>query len=150
MKKLLFYAAALLAAISFSACSDDDENGLPASPENIAGTWQIIQEKGWEVDCGYKDTFLENYPDEGWYYTFTFDKDGSFTETEIWGQEVSDTYNGSYSISGKELEISCYYGYYSYSHFEIKKLTESQLVLFVIIDDSDFQSEYTATFKRIE
>ena len=151
MKKLLFYAAALLAAISFQACSDDDENGLPATPENIAGTWQIVQEKGWEIDWDEKDTFLENYPDkDGWYYTFTFDKDGSFTVTEIWGKEDggdTSTENGSYSISGKELRLNI--RGYNQRHIEIRKLTKSQLVLFVIMD-YDLQSEYTATFKRIE
>ncbi len=148
MKKLFFYAAALLAAISFSACSDDDENGLSATPENIAGTWQIIQEKGWEIDWGEKDTFLEKYPDEdGWYYTFTFDKDGSFTETEIWGQEVVDTNNGSYSISGKELIMD--YDNESIK-YEIRKLTASELVLQEIYKESDYSFEETLTFKRIK
>ncbi len=107
---------------------------LPATPENIAGTWLLAQEKGWEIDAGEKDVFLEYYPDDqGSYETFTFDEDGSLTWTLFWGEELdgdTDTENGSYSISGKELKINIRSNDYDDTHFEIKKLTESQLVLF--------------------
>lgn len=64
MKKLFFCAAALLAAISFSACSDNDETNLPATPASLAGTWQITHNEGWETYDGEKETYSEKYPDE--------------------------------------------------------------------------------------
>ncbi len=132
----------------------EETPNLPATPENIAGTWLLAQEKGWEIDAGEKDVFLEYYPDDqGSYETFTFDEDGSLTWTLFWGEELdgdTNTENGSYSISGKELKINIRSNDYDDTHFEIKKLTESQLVLFATRDKSHGQSEYTATFKRIE
>ncbi len=147
MKKFFFFAAALFAAISFAACSDDDEPGLPATPESIAGTWQITHEKGWEIYDGEKEVWSENYPDEeGGYYTYTFDKNGSFTESSYKDNELRNTYNSSYSISGNELTIKNG----GYPTFEIKKLTGSQLVLFESENGSDGSWESTMVFRRIE
>ncbi len=146
MKKLFFCAAALLAAISFAACSDDDEPNLPATPESIAGTWQITHEKGWEIYDGGKETWSANYPEEGEYWTYTFDKNGAFTLIEYEDNRVRYTTNSTYLISGNELTIK-YEG-----TFEIKKLTESQLVL-IEREEYDIENaswETTMTFKRIE
>jgi len=149
MKKLFFCAAALLAAISFSACSDDDEPNLPLTPESIAGTWQCTHEDGWEIYDGEKDTWSDNYPDEeGWYATCSFDENGSFTQSEYDNDKIDYTGNGTYSISGNKLTIKIKY---EDAHtFEIKKLTGSQLVLFDKGADSYGSWEITTTLKRIE
>lgn len=149
MKKLLFYAAAVLAAISFSACSDDDEEPtLPATPGNIAGTWQLIHEKTWEkYGDGEEETWSESFPNEdGWYMTYMFDENGSFTETGYRHNEAYNTDHGSYSISGNELLID------DYALFEIKKLTKSRLVLIERGEDDieNASFEDIMTFKRIE
>ncbi len=144
MKKLFFCAAALLAAVSFSACSDDDEPNLPATPESIAGTWQITQEKGWEIYDGGKETWSATYPEDGGYWTYTFNKNGAFTLIEYEDNRVPYTFNGTYSISGNELTIE------SEGTFEIKKLTESKLVLVESENGSEASWETTMTFKRIE
>ena len=47
MKKLFLLVAAMFAAVSFSACSDDDDNKI--DPNQIAGTWQITREVGYEI-----------------------------------------------------------------------------------------------------
>lgn len=149
MKKLFFCAAALLAAISFSACSGDGEPNLPATPENIAGTWQLTHEDGWKIYDGEKDTWSDNYPDEeGWYAICSFDKNSSFTQNEYDNDKVDYTGNGTYSISGNKLTIKIKY---EEAHtFEIKKLTGSQLVLFEKDTYEDYSGETTTTLKRIE
>ncbi len=154
MKKLLFYAAALLAAISFSACSDDDEEPtLPATPGNIAGTWQNIYEEGWEICEGEKETWSADITKENWYRTYSFDESGTYVETDYGYNEDSSTYevdytiNGTYSISGNTITLQ----YYPYT-MKIKKLTESRLVLVEsLIDESeDLSAETITTYKRIE
>ena len=149
MKKFFFCAAALLAAISFSACSDDDENMLPATPENIAGTWQSIQEDGWAFKGGEKDTWSNKLPDEedGWYMTYSFDKNGSYTESEYSdGDEDGFSTYGTYSISGNKITLTTDYG--SPAIREITKLTDSRLVLVQGSTEAGYQ--IAMTFKRIK
>ena len=43
MKKLFLIVAAMFAVVSFSACSDDDDN----KDASIVGTWQITYYEGW-------------------------------------------------------------------------------------------------------
>ncbi len=149
MKKLFFCTAALLAAISFAACSDkndDEENNLPATPENIAGTWQIVSEAGWEIDEGEKVTWSEKFPDEdGWYWTIAFDKNGTCVETQYTTGESPDTSCYAYSISDNKLTVTNT-EYQESETFEIKKLTESQLILYY----GTKSQESTQTYKRIE
>ncbi len=149
MKKLFFCAAALLAAISFSACSDDDdENNLPITSDSIVGTWQIVKGEEGEIYEGEADSWTENYPDEdGWYYTFTFSKDGSCTVIEYRHGGESERETGTYSISGNKLTIT---GTYFADEYEIKKLTESQLVLFSSGATPEGSWKSTETYKRIK
>ncbi len=150
MKKLFFCTAALLAAISFSACSDDDETDLTATPDTIAGTWKIVHIEGWDIYDGEKDTWSFDYPDEdGWYYTLTFDKKGSGIRSEYEGENEIDREIATYSISGNTLTtISSESS--SESSCEITKLTKSELVLLDIYEESDYSFEETFTFKRIK
>lgn len=74
MKKLFLIVAAMFVAVSFSACSDDDEK---VNPNNIVGTWQITREVGYEIVPG-EGKFEKDitYPiddvndDYGFYYTY--------------------------------------------------------------------------------
>lgn len=153
MKKLFFCAAALLAAISFAACSDNDEPNLPITSESIVGTWQAIHEKGYCIyDDGEesgKETWSDDYPDEdGYYWTLTFDKNGTCVKTEYdSGKSYSVHY--TYSISGNMLTLN-YSGEDEAEEYEIKKLTESQLVLFEKGVDANYSWENTTTYKRIK
>ncbi len=143
MKKLFFCAAALLAAISFAACSDDDdEPNLPVTLENIAGTWQIVNETGWEIYDGEKEAWSENYPDEeGWYYTFTFNKDGSMIDTVY--EDGVEKFTSDYSISGNTIHGDSF-------TYEIQKLTQSELVLLHTLSEPNYSFEEIMTFKRIK
>ncbi len=148
MKKLFFCAAALLAAISFAACSDDDEPNLTATPENIAGTWQIVHSQGWESYGGEKEPWSFDYPDEdGWYYTLTFDKNNSCINTSYEVDYAPFSQNYSYSILDNILTLK---NIEETQTFEIKKLTESELVLYIHYEISTESMESTDTYKRIK
>ena len=167
MKKFVF-CAALFAAISFAACSDDDESNLPVTEANIVGTWQIVNEQGYEDDHydGHKDTWSEDYPyvdDDGWWYwTYTFDEGGTGTYTDIGtidkGKvEYVDQAKFSYSISGNTLTIKGDPNDDDWdidNIYQIKSLTKSQLVLFASEYGGDWGDggswENTMTFKRIK
>ncbi len=150
MKKLFFCAAALLAAISFSACSDNDETNLPATPASLAGTWQITHNEGWETYDGEKETYSEKYPDEdGFYWTLAFNKNGKCVSTEYENGKVVYTSDYTYTISGSTLTLK-YSGYSDEDSYQIKKLTESQLVLFNSGKDEESAWENTETYKRIK
>ena len=151
MKKLIF-CAALFAAISFAACSDDDESNLPVTEANIVGTWKIVHEQGYEDDGHEIETWSEDSPftdSDGywWYWTYTFDEGGTGTYTEYEEGDSSPYLERfSYSISGNTLKMSmrdlgC----------QIKSLTKSRLVLFESHDDNDgSHTENTMTYKRIK
>lgn len=152
MKKLFFCAAALLAAISFSACSDDDETNLPATPESIAGTWQITLDQGWCIyDDGEesgKETWSDKYPDEeGFYWTYTFNQNGTGQYSKCRSEETLSVSSITYSISDNKLTLK-YSG--ETDIYEIKNLTESQLVLLRTYKDDTELEEGTETYKRIE
>ena len=154
MKKFVF-CAALFAAISFAACSDDDESNLPATEANIVGTWQIVHEQGYEDD-GYEiETWSEDFPytdDEVWFYwTNKFDKGGTGTHTYYQEGDSPASWKFSYSISGNTLTISDEdEGGGDIVRYRIDKLTKSQLVLFESTDDYNDHTENTMTYKRIE
>ena len=147
MKKLFFCAAALLAAISFAACSDDDATKLPITPDTIAGTWQITHEKEIEIIGDDKDSWSKNYPDEdGYYWTMTFDKNGSAIKTDYYPDEAPISRYYTYSISGNKITVKDFYP----STWVIKELTESQLVLSSNEGVLFVSYEVTDTYKRIQ
>ncbi len=153
MKKLFFCAAALLAAISFSACSDDDEPNLPATPANIAGTWQIVHSQGWEIYDGKKEPWSDDYPmasEDNYYWTYTFDKGGTCTRTSYEDGDSPYSWARSYSISGNTLTLKDDEYPDEGDIYQIKSLTESQLVLFESGKDSESSWESTETYKRLK
>ena len=155
MKKLFFCAAALLAAISCAACSDDEEPNLPIAPGTIAGTWQITHEQGW---CTYddgeesgKETWSDDYPDEdGYYWTYTFNQDGTGQYSEYRTGTTPHVYNITYSISGNNFMVENSPFLEPEDTYEIKKLTESQLVLVRTYKGETELEESTETYKRIQ
>ena len=64
MKKLFLIVAAMFAAVSFSACSDDDDKDA-----SIIGTWMIAHSEGWVIySDGTRDDFNDDYPNDIDYY----------------------------------------------------------------------------------
>lgn len=142
MKKLFLIVAAMFAVVSFSACSDDDDK---MNPNNIIGTWQIIESQ--ETD-GESD---EIWPTENDYYTYTFNDNG--TAILKWHDGSNEVYNYTYSINGNVLTLQEKNETEPMTYiFQIKELTKSRLVLFeheVNPDDENDVYEATLTFKKI-
>ena len=143
MKKLFLIVAAMFEVVSFSACSDDDDKNV--NPNQIIGTWQIIEIR--ENDS-YSD---EIWPTESDYYTYTFNENG--TAILKWHDGSNEEYNYNYSINGNVLTMNEKNTTEPMTDiFQIKELTKSRLVLFeheVNPDDENDVYEATLTFKKI-
>ena len=143
MKKLFLIVAAMFAAVSFSACSDDDDKDV--NPNQIIGTWQIIEI---HENDSYSD---EIWPTESDYYTYTFNENG--TAILKWHDGSNEEYNYNYSINGNVLTMNEKNTTEPMTYiFQIKELTKSRLVLFeheVNPDDENDVYEATLTFKKI-
>ena len=159
MKKLFLIVAAMFAAVSFSACSDDDDNKI--DPNQIAGTWQITREVGYEIVPG--EGKMEKdiaYPiddvndDYGFYFTYTLNENGTGRYKSYYyydNNRLDSNWSIEYTISNNQLLM------YEEpeegnptSVYDIKELTKNKLVLFEKIDDNDgYKAEITTTFKRI-
>ena len=142
MKKMLLLAAVMFAAVTFSACSDDDDK---MNPNNIIGTWQIIEI---HENDSYSD---EIWPTESDYYTYTFNENG--TAILKWHDGSNEEYNYNYSINGNVLTMNEKNTTEPMTYiFQIKELAKSRLVLFeheVNPDDENDVYEATLTFKKI-
>lgn len=143
MKKLFLIVAAMFAVVSFSACSDDDDKDV--NPNQIIGTWQIIEI---HENDSYSD---EIWPTESDYYTYTFNENG--TAILKWHDGSNEEYNYNYSINGNVLTMNEKNTTEPMTYiFQIKELTKSRLVLFeheVNPDDENDVYEATLTFKKI-
>jgi len=143
MKKLFLIVAAMFVAVSFSACSDDDDKDV--NPNQIIGTWQIIEI---HENDSYSD---EIWPTESDYYTYTFNENG--TAILKWHDGSNEEYNYNYSINGNVLTMNEKNETEPMTYiFQIKELTKSRLVLFeheVNPDDENDVYEATLTFKKI-
>lgn len=153
MKKLFFFAAAMFAAVSFSACTDDDKDkDLPITAANLAGTWQITLSEGWEIYDGTRDEWHIPYPDTSdgnYYWTFSFNNQDSgncIKETFADYHDPNKVYaeDYTYSLSGKTLKLGPQNEIPL--NYEIKKLTQSQLILY----RSGEKYEETEIYTRIE
>lgn len=143
MKKLFLIVAAMFAVVSFSACSDDDDKDV--NPNQIIGTWQIIEI---HENDSYSD---EIWPTESDYYTYTFNENG--TAILKWHDGSNEEYNYNYFINGNVLTMNEKNTTEPMTYiFQIKELTKSRLVLFeheVNPDDENDVYEATLTFKKI-
>ena len=143
MKKLFLIVAAMFAVVSFSACSDDDDKDV--NPNQIIGTWQIIEI---HENDSYSD---EIWPTESDYYTYTFNENG--TAILKWHDGSNEEFNYNYSINGNVLTMNEKNTTEPMTYiFQIKELTKSRLVLFeheVNPDDENDVYEATLTFKKI-
>lgn len=149
MKKLFLFVAVMMTAVVFSSCSKDEDE-IPT----IIGTWQITHSEGYaEYSDGTRDDFYEDYPDkyDGFYWTYTFNNDGTFVEQQlVVGKPTTSTpYDyATYSLSGNTLSITNITG--RTTIFEIKELTDSQLILYEQAEEAHQKYEHTYIYKRIK
>ena len=157
--RLLFGAFFLVAATAFTGCSDDDDNKI--DPNQIAGTWQITREVGYEIVPGEGKMEKDiTYPiddvndDYGFYFTYTFNENGTGRYKSYYyydNNRLDSNWSIEYTISNNQLLM------YEEpeegnptSVYNIKELTKSKLVLLYKVDDSDgYKAEITTTFKKI-
>ena len=93
MKKLFLIVAAMFAAVSFSACSDDDDNGGKApTPEKWVK--QIVFRAEW---------------DESWTTTITYDSENRVKKIDgLRNDSYEFTYNGnSLTVKGSDRTYTC-------------------------------------------
>jgi len=93
MKKLFFIVAAMFVAVSFSACSDDDDNGGKApTPEKWVK--QIVFRAEW---------------DESWTTTITYDSENRVKKIDgLRNDSYEFTYNGnSLTVKGSDRTYTC-------------------------------------------
>ena len=153
MKKLFLLVAAMFAAVSFSACSDDDDNKIDPN--------QITREVGYEIVPGEGKMEKDiTYPiddvndDYGFYFTYTFNENGTGRYKSYYyydNNRLDSNWSIEYTISNNQLLM------YEEpeegnptSVYNIKELTKSKLVLLYKVDDSDgYKAEITTTFKKI-
>ena len=149
MKKLFLIAASLFAAVSFSACSDDND-----SDASIVSTWMITHSEGWVIySDGSRDDFNDDYPNDidSYYWTYSFDDNGACVEKSYTDHATDDDHPTyfTYTISGKTLTLKESNGAFQYV-FEIQSLTSQSLVLFEKGEkDNGEKFEYTYTYKKI-
>lgn len=150
-KKLFLIVAAMFAVVSFSACSDDDDN----KDASIVGTWQITYYEGWATfSDGTRDDWSDAYPltSEGnYYWTYTFNENGTCVQTDYSDNKNDDSspMHFTYSVNGNTLTMTESTGEFQ-NVFQIKKLSQSQLVLFRSGEDAHEKFEETETYKRIK
>ncbi len=159
MKKLFFLAAALFAACSLSACSDEEENST-LTPDQIIGTWQITLDQGWATYAdGTRDDWSVTYPDASdgnYYWTYTFREEGtcvreSHADYYTPGENHTDEY--SYTIAGNRLTMKCTTDSDLDFACTIQSLSSKQLVLYTRDTEASIsheEFEETEIYKRVK
>jgi len=98
MKKLLFFVAALSAAISFSACSnDDDHDGVDMNL--LHGSWQETRYYGYELRDGEKVSEWDDLMNEESVYTFDKYGGGNY-------RNPGGVWNIQYTQEGNILQLT--------------------------------------------
>lgn len=147
MKKLfLFIVAAIFAAVSFSACSDDDK-GDNNAPSKIVGTWELVHIYYEEDDFEYghdEDDYDVAQGDEEW-HILVFNEDGTFAEK--YGDNDSDA--GNYSIEGNKIMMEYVFDEGDWEIVTIKTLNSKTLVLEIVEQDEYGHYKGVFTYKRI-
>ncbi len=150
MKKLFLIVAAMFAVVSFSACSDDDDN----KDASIVGTWMIAHSEGWVIySDGTRDDFNDDYPNDidYYYWTYMFDDKGTCVRKSYTDHAEDDEHPDyfTYTINGKTLTLKESKGAFQ-NVFEIKSLTSQSLVLYEKGEKEDGEKyERTYTYKKI-
>lgn len=149
MKKLFLIVAAMFAAVSFSACSDDDDKDA-----SIIGTWMIAHSEGWVIySDGTRDDFNDDYPNDidYYYWIYMFDDKGTCVRKSYTDHAADDEHPDyfTYTINGKTLTLKESKGAFQ-NVFEIKSLTSQSLVLYEKGEKEDGERfEYTYIYKRM-
>ena len=129
MKKLFLIVAALFVAVSFSACSDDDEKDGNINSELIVGKWQLVREVGYSSKDGVKyDEVDDTYTADNQF--LVFNADGTALNIHDGNQYMFYYKIESNIYSDRENSNDSWENDSDHpSETTIKKLTESELVM---------------------
>lgn len=98
---LLSWTMLLLGSISFYSCSDDDDD-KSGSNSAMVGTW--VRNASESSNTADEENESEGFSTEViTFENITFNADGTFTSKSTDGETTS----GTYSVSGKDLSITC-------------------------------------------
>ena len=92
----LLFCLGLLALVSVSSCSKDDDS---ISESSLIGTWKLTHTKGYYFEDGTKNTY-----DESVSYIATI----SFCKDHTWSSYTKENGNdsGTWSLSGDEITVT--------------------------------------------
>ncbi len=153
MKKIFNYALFCILtlgfALSFNACSKDDDDNV-VDNASIVGTWEIIASKGWEIDKGDKDEWdwkvsADSRGTERW----SFKSDGDFVCSEydsykgVWVTEDS----GQWKMNGNKLTLR---DEEEESVVTIVKLDADVLIMSNYEKEPGYEFSVQNTYKRIK
>lgn len=105
--------------MTFTACSNDDDDEPSTSNDKIVGTWELVSDTGWEKEDG---KIVDEWEDDYYELVLAFDDDGTFTVFEGGNVEI-----GRWTKKGDKLTIIDSYG--DKETMTVKKLNNKTLVL---------------------
>jgi len=143
MKKLFLIVAALFVAVSFSACSDEDDQDVGSS---IIGTWEYKHFTAYDHGVLLEDTDILK-DDEPMHY-LTFNGNGTWTEEY---PNSGHTSKGTYSINWNEL-TKIYHDAkdYGYTEHYVIEMSNSTTLNIIYIDDKDgYDGKEVQIYKRV-
>lgn len=139
MKKFLFCAAALLAAISFSACSDSEDDGPNINTAKLLGKWVALARYDYVAES---DSYVEfndyDHPIDDFVLNFQDEKTVLISDSE----KSEYIYTNTYTLNGSRITFQEASGYtYSY---KITLLSDTQMEL----RKSDIDDGYKILYER--
>lgn len=137
MKKLFFCVVALLAALSFNACSDSEDDGPNIDTSKLLGKWVALARYDYVAES---DSYVEfndyDHPIDDFVLNFQDEKTVLISSSE----KSEYSYPYTYTLNGSQITIQEESGYtYSY---KITLLTDTQLELWKKDIDDDYKILY--------
>lgn len=134
MKNGFFIGIILLFSVwSLSGCSDDEKEKQQLTAANLAGTWKVTAEEGWEIYQGIKESWKDVYTAGEWHYVLKADGTGSSYE-----KYDDQMYQEDFTWSIKDnilYMLSDKYGEVTTDSVTITDLTSTSLILEKESDD---------------
>lgn len=127
---MLLFATVIFAAVSFSACSDDDKDDNRDA--SIVGTWQLVRTYGYDVDQEFDsdDTDDQEY--------WTFNADGA-TGIINWRDGSNDKMPFTYSINEKKLTLK-FEEDTTPTNYTITTLTAKGIAIYIKEKDNEYHT----------
>lgn len=125
MKKFLSMTLLLTAMfLTFSSCSNDDDDEFDFPMETLYGTWE-----GTSINIDGSWTDITQYPFTEFSFSIKFNSDGTYTGRGYFG-------NGSGTYTAKGKTIITYVNGKEYFRYEVKSLSGNIAELSMTVDGS--------------